>query len=103
MASAMATGTRSEAQATAAPAAAARERKSPPARQALPEAVLWLQRTAGNSAVARTVAAPTSRVLQRCGPSCGCTTCGSGHTDDELFDEKFGAGLLRSAVAGRSI
>jgi hypothetical protein len=95
----MVTGTRSEAQATAAPAAAEPARKAP---HALPEAVLWLQRSAGNSAVARTVAAPTSRVLQRCGAGCGCATCGPGHADDELFDEKFGAGLLRAAVAHRS-
>jgi hypothetical protein len=99
----MVTGTRSEA--TAAPVAAEPERKSAPSvARALPETVLWMQRTAGNAAVARTVARPATQSLQRCGANCGCTSCGGGHAhdDEELLDEKFGAGLLRSAVARRS-
>jgi hypothetical protein len=98
----MAAGTRSEA--TAARAAAEPERTSAPGApaRALPDAVLWLQRTAGNAAVARAVAPPATRALQRCGADCGCGTCSSGHAEDELLDERFGAGLLRSAVARRS-
>ena len=100
----MVTGTRSEA--TAAPVAAEPERKSAPAvAHAGPEAVLWMQRTAGNAAVARTVARTATQSIQRCGPNCGCSTCGSGHAHDEedLLDEKLGAGLLRSAVARRTV
>ena len=96
----MVTGTRSEA--TAGPVAAEPERKSAPAvAHAGPEAVLWMQRTAGNAAVARTA----TQSIQRCGPNCGCSTCGSGHAHDEedLLDEKLGAGLLRSAVARRTV
>ena len=99
----MATGARSESKAAAAPVAAEPERKSAPsARRALPETVLWMQQTAGNAAVARTVARPATQVIQRCGADCGCATCATGHSEEELFDEKFGAGLLRSAVARRS-
>lgn len=99
----MVTGTRSEA--TTAPVAAEAERKNAPAvARALPETLLWMQRTAGNAAVARTVARPATQSLQRCGANCGCTSCGSGHAheDDEILDEKLGAGLLRSAVARRT-
>ena len=101
----MVTGTRSEA--TAAPAAAEPERRSAPSvARALPDTVLWMQRAAGNAAVARTVARPAAATqsLQRCGANCGCSTCGGGHSheDEELLDEKLGAGLLRSAVARRS-
>lgn len=100
----MATATRSEA--TAAHTAAEPERRNAPSSspRALPDAVLWMQRTAGNHAVARTMA-PTGRVLQRCGANCGCTSCGGGHShaEEELFDEQLGAGLLRSAVAARSL
>jgi hypothetical protein len=99
----MVTGTRS--QATTAPVAAEPEHKSAPAvARAGPEAVLWMQRTAGNAAVARAVARTATQSIQRCGANCGCTTCGGGHShdDEELLDEKFGAGLLRSAVARRS-
>ncbi len=99
----MVTGTRSEA--TTAPVAAEPERKSAPSvARALPETVLWMQRTAGNAAVARTVARTATQSIQRCGANCGCTTCGGGHSheDEELLDEKLGAGLLRSAVARRS-
>jgi hypothetical protein len=91
----MATGIRSEA--TAAPAAAEPGRRSAPASSSrtLPATVLRLQRTAGNAAV--------TRALQRCGSSCGCGTCSSGHTaQEELLEERLGAGLLRSAVARRS-
>ena len=87
---------RSESQGTsAAPAAAAKHerRSSPSVRQA----ILSLQRTAGNAAVARAIA---PRAIQRCGANCGCTSCGS--TEEELLDERMGAGLLRSAVARRS-
>jgi len=98
----MVTGTRSEV--TAAPVAAELERKrAPSVVRGGPEAVLWMQRTAGNAAVARTVARPATQSVQRCGANCGCSTCGSGHAhdDEDLLDEKLGAGLLRSAVARR--
>jgi hypothetical protein len=61
-----------------------------------------MQRTAGNAAVARMVAKRGSRMLQRCGANCTCSTCGGGHAEDELLDEQIGAGVLRSAVARRS-
>ena len=88
---------RSEPQAQgAAPAAAQPERRS---ASTVRQAILTLQRTAGNAAVARAVA---SRSIQRCGGgNCGCSSCGS-HTDEELLDERMGAGLLRSAVARRA-
>jgi hypothetical protein len=89
-------------EATAAPVAAKPERtsaRSAPA-QALPDMVLRMQRTAGNAAVARSVA-PTSQSIQRCGAGCGCATCGS-HGEEMLEDERLGAGLLRSAVARRT-
>ena len=88
---------RSESQApSAAPAAAPSERRS---ASTVRQAILTLQRTAGNAAVTRAIA-PQS--IQRCGGgNCGCTSCGS-HTDEELLDERLGAGLLRSAVARRS-
>lgn len=100
MGGAMTMGTRSEAQAATVPAVAAPQRK-PSGPTALPQTVLWMQRTAGNAAVARAVG---GRSIQRCGANCGCSSCGGGsHAhDDELLDEKFGAGLLRSAVARRS-
>ena len=86
---------RSEPQASsAAPAAEVSRRSAPTVRQA----VLNLQRTAGNAAVARAIA---PRAIQRCGTNCGCTSCGSGK-EEELLDERMGAGLLRSAVARRS-
>ena len=101
MGPAMATGTRSEA--TAAPAAAPPERKGARASssRALPDAVLQIQRTAGNAAVARMVARPTTRALQRCGANCGCDTCSTGHAaEEDMLEEQFG--LLRTAVARRS-
>ena len=86
---------RSEMQASsAAPAAEVSHRSASTVR----EAVLDLQRTAGNAAVARAIA---PRAIQRCGTNCGCTTCGSGK-EEELLDERLGAGLLRSAVKRRS-
>jgi hypothetical protein len=90
-------------EATAAPVAAERERKSAPggSSRTLPDMVLRMQRTAGNAAVARTVAQPAAASIQRCGAGCGCSTCGS-HGDELLEDERLGAGLLRSAVARRS-
>ena len=85
---------RSETQASsAAPAAEVSRRSASTVRQA----VLDLQRTAGNAAVARAIA---PRAIQRCGANCGCTTCGA--NEEELMDERVGAGLLRSAVAQRS-
>ena len=94
----MAAVTRSEP--TTAPVAAEPERRSAPAARALPDTVLWMQRTAGNAAVARTVARPAARSIQRCGTGCGCTSCSTGHADEELLEEQFG--LLRSAVARRT-
>jgi hypothetical protein len=90
-------------EATAAPVAAESERKSAPAPAArgLPDTVLWMQKTAGNAAVARAVARPAAASIQRCGANCGCSTCG-GKEEELLEDEKLGAGLLRSAVANRS-
>jgi len=86
---------RSEMQASsAAPAAEVSRRSASTVRQA----VLDLQRTAGNAAVAQAIA---PRAIQRCGTNCGCTTCGSGK-EEELLDERMGAGLLRSAVKRRS-
>lgn len=86
---------RSESQApSAAPAAAPTERRS---ASTVRQAVLTLQRTAGNAAVARAIA---PLAVQRCGANCGCTSCGS--EDEQLLDERLGAGLLRSAVARRS-
>jgi hypothetical protein len=95
----MTSATRSEA--TAVPTAADPERARPSvARRGLSDTVLHMQRTAGNAAVARTLA-PASASIQRCGANCGCSTCGS--KDEELLDdEKLGMGLLRSAVARRS-
>jgi hypothetical protein len=87
---------RSEAQVpSAAPAAPSLRRGAASVRQT----ILGLQRTAGNAAVARAIA---PRALQRCGTGCGCTSCGSGAKEEELLDERMGAGLLRSAVARRS-
>ena len=85
---------RSETQASsAAPAAEVSRRSAPTVRQA----VLDLQRTAGNAAVTRAIA---PRAIQRCGANCGCTTCGA--NEEDLVDERMGAGLLRSAVARHS-
>ncbi|MEO8689405.1 MAG: hypothetical protein ABI611_14485 [Solirubrobacteraceae bacterium] len=87
---------RSEPQATSAvPAAAPNERRS---AASVRQAILGLQRTAGNAAVARAIG---PRAIQRCGGgNCGCTSCGS--KEEDLLDERLGAGLLRSAVARRS-
>jgi hypothetical protein len=79
----------------AAPAAA---RTAPRGAATVRQAILGLQRTAGNAAVARTIAA---QAIHRCGGgNCGCTSCGN--KEDDLLDERLGAGLLRSAVARRS-
>ena len=93
-------GVRTKSQGTAAPAEPSRRASA----RTLSDAVLHMQRTAGNAAVARAVARPAERALQRCGPNCGCVSCGGGHThgDELLEDEKLGAGLLRSAMARRS-
>jgi hypothetical protein len=90
------TAVRSEPQAqSAAPAAAQNPRRG---ASTVRQAILSLQRTAGNAAVTRAIA-PQS--IQRCGGgNCGCTSCGS--KEEELLDERLGAGLLRSAVARRS-
>jgi hypothetical protein len=100
----MATATRSEAQATTAPAAAPERKSAPSGPRAISDAVLSLQRTAGNHAVATAVARPAKRALQRCGAG-GCTcggACDGGHGEEELLEEQLGAGLLRSAVARRA-
>jgi hypothetical protein len=79
---------------TAAPAAGGKRAAMP---SALPAALLRLQRSAGNAAVARAV---VPRAIQRCGTGCGCTSCGRSAVE-ELLDEQRGAGLLRSAVQRR--
>jgi hypothetical protein len=99
----MATGTRSEV--TAARAAAEPERKSAPSSSSrtLAATALRMQKTAGNAAVARTMARPASRAIQRCGANCTCDSCSGGHGhEEELLEEQLGAGLLRSAVANRT-
>jgi hypothetical protein len=83
---------------TAAPVAEP-ERRSAPARSAR-DTVLWMQRNAGNAAVARAVARPARRSIQRCGAGCGCSTCSTGPGQEELLEEQFG--LLRTAVARRT-
>ena len=97
IAPAMATAAvRSEPQAQSAAPAAAQARAA--SASTVRQAILSLQRTAGNAAVARAIA-PQS--IQRCGGgNCGCTSCGS--KEEDLLDERMGAGLLRSAVARRS-
>ena len=87
---------RSESQApSAAPAAARPERRG---ASTVRQAILTLQRTAGNAAVTRAIA---TQSIQRCGGgNCGCTSCGN--KEEDLLDERLGAGLLRSAVARRS-
>jgi hypothetical protein len=97
MAPAMATAAmRSEMQGvSAAPDAARVERRG---AATVRQTILGLQRTAGNAAVARAIAA---QAVARCGGgNCGCSSCGS--KEDDLLDERLGAGLLRSAVARRS-
>jgi hypothetical protein len=87
---------RSEPQATSTAAAATRtERRS---SSTVRQTILSLQRTAGNAAVARAIA---PLAVQRCGGgNCGCTSCGS--KEEDLLDERVGAGLLRAAVARRA-
>jgi hypothetical protein len=97
----MATGTRSEA--TAAPAAAQPERKSAPASssRALPDAVLQIQATAGNAAVARMSAARRRARCSAAARTAGAARASTGHgAEEEMLDEQFG--LLRTAVARRS-
>jgi hypothetical protein len=97
----MSSATRSEA--TAAPVAAERERKSAPQAHGLPAQVLRMQKAAGNHAVAQTIARSPARAVARCGANCSCNSCSGGHgQEEELFEEQFGAGLLRSAVANRT-
>ena len=90
-------------EATAAPVAAAPERKAPGAARAArsPTRCCGCSGPRGTPRVARAMA-PAAQSLQRCGANCGCSTCGSGKDDELLDDEKLGAGLLRSAVARRS-
>jgi hypothetical protein len=95
----MSSATRSEA--TAAPVAAEPARKSAPQVRGLPAQVLRMQQAAGNQAVAQTIARSPARSLQRCGANCSCNSCSGGHEED-LLEEQFGAGLLRSAVANRT-
>jgi hypothetical protein len=97
----MTSATRSEA--TAAPVAAEPERKHAPSPRGLPAAVLRMQQTAGNAAVAQTIARTPARAVQRCGANCSCDSCKGGHgAEEELLEEQLGAGLLRSAVANRT-
>jgi hypothetical protein len=98
----MSSATRSEA--TAAPVAAERERKSAPqVPHGLQAQVLRMQKAAGNHAVAQTIARTPAQSIQRCGANCSCNSCAGGHGhDEELLDEELGAGLLRSAVANRT-
>jgi hypothetical protein len=97
----MSSATRSEA--TAAPVAAERERKSTPQARGLTAQVLRMQKAAGNHAVAQTIARTPAQSIQRCGANCSCNSCSSKHGhDEELLDEELGAGLLRSAVANRA-
>ncbi len=96
----MSSATRSEA--TAAPVAAERERKSTPQARGLTAQVLRMQKAAGNHAVAQTIAHTPAQSIQRCGANCSCNSCSGGHGhDEELLDEELGAGLLHSAVANR--
>ena len=99
----MSSATRS--QATAAPVAAEQERKTAPqVSHGLEAQVLRMQKSAGNHAVAQTIARSPARALQRCGENCSCSSCGGGHgAEEELLEEQFGAGLLRSAVANRAV
>jgi hypothetical protein len=97
----MSSATRSEA--TAAPVAAEPERKSAPQVRGLPAQVLRMQKAFGNQAVAQTIARSPARSIQRCGANCSCNSCSSGHgNEEELLEEQFGSGLLRSAVANRT-
>ena len=97
----MSTATRSEA--TAAPVAAEPERKSAPQARGLTAQVLRMQKAFGNQAVAQTIARSPARSIQRCGANCSCNACSSGHgNEEELLEEQFGSGLLRSAVANRT-
>jgi hypothetical protein len=82
---------------TATPAAESERSARPAGGRAVPDAILRMQRTAGNAAVARAIA---PRAIQRCGANCGCSTCGHGLEDEDLLER--GAGLLRSAVQRRS-
>jgi hypothetical protein len=68
----------------AAPAAPTAAAAAPRAAPLSPAAVLQLQRSAGNAALARMLSSPTRPQLQRCGSSCGCTKCST----DELEDER---------------
>jgi hypothetical protein len=86
---------------TSAAVAAEPERRSAPASgRALAATVLRMQRTAGNAAVAQAVGRSPARSIQRCGANCSCSSCSSGHAEDEMLEEQFG--LLRTAVARRS-
>lgn len=97
----MSTATRS--QATTAPVAAEPERKSASQARGLTAQVLRMQKSAGNHAVAQTLARTPAQSIQRCGANCGCNSCSSKHGgEEELLEEQFGAGLLRSAVANRA-
>ena len=66
--------TRAEAERRPGGGRAASEKSAPAVTHAGgPDAVLWMQRTAGNAAVARTVARTATQSIQRCGPNC-CST-----------------------------
>ena len=97
----MSSATRS--QATPAPVAAEQERKTAPqVPHGLQAQVLRMQKSAGNHAVAQTIARTPAQSIQRCGANCSCNSCSSKHgQEEELLEEQFGSGLLRSAVANR--
>jgi hypothetical protein len=75
------------------PAPAVPTAAAPVAGQAslTPAAVLQLQRSAGNAALARMLSSPPSRQLQRCGSSCGCTKCSA----EDLHDQRLARVLAR--------
>jgi hypothetical protein len=96
----MSSATRSEA--TAAPVEPERKSAAHTPR-GLPAAMLRMQQAAGNQAVAQTIARSPARAVARCGANCSCNSCSGGHGhEEELLEEQFGAGLLRSAVANRT-
>ena len=79
----------------AAPAPASPVAAVPTAAPLSPSAVLHLQRSAGNAALARMLGSPPQRQLQRCGASCRCTKC----SGEQLVEENFPRVLARKAPA----
>lgn len=78
-----------------APALASPVAAVPTAAPLSPGAVLQLQRSAGNAALARMLGSPPQRQLQRCGASCRCTKC----SGEQLVEEKFPRVLARKTPA----